>query len=129
MNRTGGSVVVGLMKAFTKLAAVAAATVLFVACSGSGADSTTVPADSGPDSEITIADFAFSGVESVNVGDTVEVTNNDSVSHTWTADDDTFDSGALATGDTFEFTFEEPGEYSFFCSFHPQMTGTITVEG
>jgi plastocyanin len=40
-----------------------------------------------------------------------------------------FDSGTLAQGETFEFTFEEAGEFDFFCSVHPDMTGTITVEG
>jgi plastocyanin len=31
-------------------------------------------------------------------------------------------------GDTFEFTFEEPGEYQYYCEPHLGMFGTITVE-
>jgi plastocyanin len=106
---------------------------LTTACSGDGSsgesdDGTTAPA-AGSDAEITIADFSFSGATSVSVGDTVEVTNNDTVGHTWTASDGTFDSGTLAEGASFDFTFDEAGEYDFMCSIHPQMTGTITVEG
>lgn len=96
---------------------------------------TTTPGDSstvagGATASISISDFSFSGPETVAVGTTVTVSNNDGVSHTWTSEDDVFDSEALGPGDTFEFTFDEPGEYPFFCSFHPgQMVGSITVEG
>lgn len=100
---------------------------VLAACSGSDAGSTTV-AESGGEAEISIADFDFSGPGTVSVGDTVTVTNEDAVGHTWTEVDGEFDSGNLAQGDSFEFTFEEPGEYEFFCSVHPEMTGTITVE-
>ncbi|HEX6300935.1 MAG TPA: cupredoxin family copper-binding protein [Acidimicrobiia bacterium] len=104
--------------------------VLIAACSASDTDSTSPPEGGGSaDSEITIADFAFSGADSVSVGDTVQVTNDDSVGHTWTAVDEAFHSGTLASGDSFEFTFEEAGEFDYFCQIHPQMTGTITVEG
>lgn len=86
-------------------------------------------ASGGSGAQITIAGFAFSGAETVSVGEEVTVRNDDGVAHTWTANDGPFDSGSIATGDTFSFTFDEPGEYSYFCAFHPQMTGTITVEG
>ena len=120
------------MRRLTLLIAIVLAGALITACSGSGSgsDSTTPPEDGGgAAAEITMADFAFSGVESVGVGDTVEVTNNDSVGHTWTAVDETFHSGTLASGDSFEFTFDEAGEFDYFCQIHPDMTGTITVEG
>jgi len=79
--------------------------------------------------EIVISGFAFTGVGTVAAGTTVVVRNDDSAQHTWTSVDDVFDSGVLAGGDTFSFTFDEPGEYAFFCEFHPSMTGTIVVEG
>lgn len=87
----------------------------------------TAPADG--EATITIADFAFAGVSEVSVGTTVVVTNTDDVQHTWTAVDGPFDSGALGPGDSFEFTFVEPGEFDYVCSFHPSMTGTIAVTG
>lgn len=111
------------------------------ACGGGSGGDTTTPDDAttagespttaagGSGADISIAGFAFSGPSSVPLGATVTVTNNDTVSHTWTSDDQVFDSGTLAVGDTFEFTFDEAGEYSYFCNFHSEMTGTITVEG
>jgi plastocyanin len=76
---------------------------------------------------ITIADFSFSGVTEVAVGTTVVVMNTDAAPHTWSAQDGTFDSGAIAPGETFEFTFTDAGEFAYFCNFHPSMTGTIVV--
>ncbi len=57
------------------------------------------------------------------------MTNTDGASHTWAAVDGSFDSGTLAEGDSFEFTFDEPGTFEYRCNFHPSMTGTITVTG
>lgn len=89
---------------------------------------TTTQADDGGPS-ITIENFDFSGADTVDVGTTVTATNQDGVAHTWTSDDGVWNSGSLSNGESFEFTFDEPGEYSYFCSIHPRMTGTITVEG
>ena len=42
--------------------------------------------------------------------------------------DGKFGSQRLATGQTFEFTFTEPGTYSYFCEIHPAtMTGEVRV--
>lgn len=38
-----------------------------------------------------------------------------------------FDSGNLASGDSFSWTPEEPGTYGYHCTYHSSMTGTITV--
>lgn len=91
-------------------------------------DTTGAPAD-GPAARISISDFSFGPAVTVSVGDTVEVTNNDAVPHTWTSTDGVFNSGSLESGARFSFTFEESGEYAFVCSIHPTMTGTVTVEG
>ena len=64
----------------------------------------------------------------VAVGDTVTWASVDSPDHTVTADDDSFDSGTLSNGDTFDHTFDEAGEYAYHCEIHSSMTGTITVE-
>jgi plastocyanin len=84
----------------------------------------------------------------VPAGTTVRWTNGEAISHTVTsgawgevnadtglrgtqAADGMFDH-ALAPmgseGDTFEFTFDEPGEYRYYCEPHLGMFGTITVE-
>ena len=53
--------------------------------------------------------------------------NDDSVPHTVTAREDTFDSGVLMSGESFSQTFAEPGTYDYFCAIHPSMTGTVVV--
>jgi plastocyanin len=115
--------------------AVFALGLLFTACSDDSGDddasSDTAAADgsSAGGTEVTIADFAFDpGDLTVSVGDTVTWTNDDDTDHTVTADDDSFDSDDVAGGETFEQTFDEAGDFSYHCSIHSQMTGTITVE-
>lgn len=79
---------------------------------------------------ITIADFAFGDPIEVAVGQPITITNNDGLGHTWTARDGAFDSGTIeGGGGTFEFAFDHAGEFEFFCTIHPSMTGSITVEG
>ncbi len=38
-----------------------------------------------------------------------------------------FDSGPIAPAGTFSFTFTAPGEYHYYCVYHPWMTGTVVV--
>ncbi len=64
----------------------------------------------------------------INVGDTVTWRNTDDVPHTSTSDDGVWDSGALAAGEEFSFTFEEAGTFPYFCEFHPGMEGTVVVQ-
>lgn len=79
--------------------------------------------------EIVIEDFTFVGDQQVPVGGTVVVTNTDAASHTWSAADGSFDSGTLAEGESFEYTFDESGTFEYRCDIHPTMTGTIEVTG
>ena len=79
---------------------------------------------------ITISNFSFGTPRTVKVGEEVTVQNEDAIGHTWTSDDDVFDSGTITSGNPFTFTFDAAGEYTFFCKIHPtQMMGSITVEG
>jgi plastocyanin len=80
---------------------------------------------------VTIDDFEFMPAElTVQAGEEVAVTNEDTAAHTLSADDGAdFDTGAIeADGDEGSFTVEEPGTYPFICEFHPTMTGTLTAE-
>jgi plastocyanin len=61
-------------------------------------------------------------------GNIVSWTNDDSTEHTVTADDGSFDSGPISSGDTFDNTFDEPGDFGYHCSIHPFMTGVVIVE-
>jgi YVTN family beta-propeller protein len=79
---------------------------------------------------ISIANFAFGpSTLTVKAGDEVTFTNNDSVTHTSTSADGTWDSGPLAPGKSYKVTLSTPGTYSFHCSIHPFMTGTVVVQG
>ncbi len=66
----------------------------------------------------------------VSVGTTITWVNRDSASHTSTATVGSalrWNSRRLRTGESFTFTFNEPGTYPYRCSIHPSMTGTVTV--
>jgi len=66
-------------------------------------------------------------VQMVPLGATVTWTNNDNMAHTVTAADGSFDSGMIAPGDTFSFTFDKPGDFDYACTPHPWMKGRISV--
>ena len=77
---------------------------------------------------VTIANFTFEPqVLTVKAGTTVTFENDDDIPHQVVATGGAFRSKALDTGDTYAFTFTEPGEIAYFCSLHPHMQGTITV--
>ena len=70
---------------------------------------------------------------SINVGDTVVWSNDDSAAHTVTSGtpsegpDGVFDSSIFMSATTFEQTFSELGNYDYFCMVHPWMVGQIQV--
>jgi plastocyanin len=74
----------------------------------------------------------------VKAGDTIAVENGDSTPHTVTNGKDAtdpnmgklFDTSIINAGDSSEIvtTDLKPGEYPFFCSVHPYMTGSMTVQ-
>jgi plastocyanin len=64
----------------------------------------------------------------VTVGTAVTWTNTGAVAYTVTSDDGaSFDSGTLDPQATFSFTPERAGKFIYHCTFHPWMTGTLTV--
>jgi plastocyanin len=78
--------------------------------------------------KVTIDNFTFSPAEvKVKVGDTVTWTNHDDIPHT-AVSAGKFRSKTMDTDDTFSFTFTSAGDYKYFCSLHPHMTGMIKVE-
>ena len=77
---------------------------------------------------VTIDNFTFSPNElTVKVGDTVTWTNHDDIPHT-VVSAGKFRSKAMDTDNAFSFTFTSAGDYKYFCSLHPHMTGLIKVE-
>jgi len=69
----------------------------------------------------------------INAGDTVEWINVDTAAHTVTGGSPSdgpsgvFDSSLLMADATYAFTFEETGNYDYFCMVHPWMVGSVTV--
>jgi plastocyanin len=62
------------------------------------------------------------------VGATITWTNTGAVAHTVTADAGaSFDSGNLDPQATFSFTPDTSGTFAYHCTFHPWMTGNLTV--
>jgi len=78
---------------------------------------------------VSIQNFSYiPGTITIAPGETITWTNNEAnVPHTVTSDGGAFDSGRLAPGATFSFTFTTPGTYTYHCTIHPFMHGTVVV--
>ncbi len=100
-----------------------------------------VPAAAQSTVDVEIQDSSFAPADvTVEVGDTVTWTQASGLPHSVTADDGSFDSSpdcaggseCLGDGDVFSHTFDEPGEYAYYCRVHGApggvgMSGVITV--
>ncbi len=87
-----------------------------------------VKAHSARDPGVAIADFSFSpGSLTIHAGDTVTWSNNGPAAHTATASNGSFNTGTLAKGASASHTFSTAGTFSYFCTIHPFMHGTIVV--
>jgi FtsP/CotA-like multicopper oxidase with cupredoxin domain/plastocyanin len=87
---------------------------------------------SGVGNQIIMLDNRFLPASlTVSAGTTVVWSNNGDNLHTSTSFNGLWDSSVLQHGQTFQFTFGQPGTYRFLCSQHfiEGMTGTITVTG
>ena len=90
---------------------------------------TVTRAAPAPAAAVTIDNFTFkNAVVTVKPGTTVTWTNGDEIPHTVVSKDGLFKSKVLDTGDKFSFTFTKPGQFGYYCSIHPHMTGTVLVK-
>lgn len=64
----------------------------------------------------------------VKKGTTVTWVNNDDIAHNVYEMNDLFRSEDMVQGSSFSYTFDQPGTYSYVCSFHPSMEATVIVE-
>ncbi len=132
---------VSITLAICTIAAVAAVAALFLpargASSATPAPAPTEEADGigqvtpgeAPVQTVSIQNFSFGGATTVSPGEQITVSNVDSAPHTMTANDGSFDTGILNSGSTATLTMPTtPGTYQFFCSLHPSMVSTITVQ-
>ena len=75
---------------------------------------------------VTIQNFSFNPATlTIKVGTTVTWTNADPMPHQIKSN--TFNSAALNSGETFQFTFSSVGSYDYSCAIHPSMKGKIIV--
>jgi plastocyanin len=78
---------------------------------------------------VDISKFAFTPKEiTVAPGTKVTWTNHDETPHTVTASDKSFGSKGLDTDDRFEHVFASEGDFAYFCTVHPFMTGVVHVK-
>jgi plastocyanin len=121
-------------------AVIAGAIVAMYVLSGSanmgveGSGNAQEPATPIPDNSTVVKIVANAGSNSfspnpvkVKVGETMTWINDDSGIHTVTSKDGVFDSGMMGKGQSFSFTFDKAGEYSYHCEPHPSMVGTVVV--
>ncbi|HLU34478.1 MAG TPA: multicopper oxidase domain-containing protein [Thermomicrobiales bacterium] len=92
------------------------------------------PADTassdGDGAQVTLVDDRFDPVElTVVQGTTVTWTNKGANFHSLKAYDGSFDSGKLAPGESYSYTFDQPGLFPYICSHHglQGMIGQVVV--
>ncbi len=93
------------------------------------------PADNAARVYVSIQNFAFNpATTTIKAGTAVTWVNNDGVEHQIGPDQASRNAGlngpaspVLAQGDTYSFTFDTPGTYSYQCMIHPSMTGKVIV--
>jgi plastocyanin len=86
----------------------------------------------GKEHRVEIVDVKYKPAKiKVKKGDKVIWTNADDRDHTVMARDDkkkpAFNSGKIAAGEKFEFTFEKAGKFEYGCDYHPRMKGVVEV--
>jgi len=91
---------------------------------------TETPQTSSTDITINIKNFAFSpSTIIIKAGTKVTWINTDSVPHTITSDSGSLlNSQQLTSGQSFSFTFNDPGSVNYHCAIHPTMKGSVVVE-
>lgn len=87
---------------------------------------------SRPGCEITDSCYVPS-IITISKGEEVTWSNEDAAFHSVTSGSyeqptDLFDSGYMDPGQKFTVSFENIGEYDFFCTLHPWMKGKVIVE-
>jgi 3',5'-cyclic-AMP phosphodiesterase len=93
-------------------------------------DSSLADAPADGATAVNIDNFSFSPAAlTVRRGTSITWTNHDDIPHNIVATNKAFASPVLDTDDKFTHQFAEPGEYGYYCSIHPKMTGRLVVTG
>lgn len=79
---------------------------------------------------VSIGDNYFEpATAAIESGDSVTWTNIGTVPHTVTAENGLFDSGVLDPGESYTVDFDGQGNVAYYCTLHPEMTGSLAVGG
>ena len=96
--------------------------------SAAGANAAAPSGDAVRSQKVEIVDYAYDpDPVTIEEGGKVIWHNEDSVAHTATAEDGSFDTGTIEEGKIKSETFKQAGTYEYICSIHPTMHGTIEV--
>jgi plastocyanin len=88
----------------------------------------TTPAPAAETIRVTIDKLNFAPAQvSAHVGDTIEWVSSDFVAHTATARNKDWDVAIPPKG-TGRVMLQHAGDVDYFCRYHPNMTGKISVE-
>ncbi len=124
----------GALAGVAVVAVVVLGVSLGTASSGSSSGGTTATGGGGPVVKITIKNFKFTPANpDVQPGERIEITNEDSVTHTLTAgpspkDKNVFNTGDVGPGQTKMVNAPaKAGMYPFYCTIHTFMTGILIV--
>ena len=116
--------------------------ILTVSIGCGGSSSTTLPSSPSPTPSpsgqtatvsivagartLTTSAYAPNPID-VMAGTTITWMNNDTIAHDATANDGSWGSGTLAAGAQFSRVFSTAGTFTYHCTIHPGMVGTVTV--
>ncbi|HWM53937.1 MAG TPA: cupredoxin family copper-binding protein [Solirubrobacterales bacterium] len=93
-----------------------------------GANAPAPSGDAVRAEKVEIVEFIYEpDPVTIEAGGKVTWINRDSAPHTATADDGSFDTGALEEGKLGSESFKDAGSYPYFCEIHPDMRGTVEV--
>jgi plastocyanin len=111
---------------------------MLAACGGTSSGAygggTSTGVNGGGTAQVVMKNISFQPSQiTVATGTTVTWTNEDSVAHTVTSGTrgnptGLFDSGDIAGGGTFSYTFDQPGTYDYYCRIHQGMNGQVIVQ-
>ena len=76
---------------------------------------------------IRLVKFSPETIE-VKTGQTVEWANNDLTPHTVTSQGTKYLSGSIDAGASWRHTFTQAGRFPYYCTFHPEMKGSVIVK-
>ena len=116
-------------KAMAKKDAASGQSAGATAPSDAAATSITVDMAKGTGSNTECGDQCFiPNVVKVAKGGSITWTNSDSIQHTATASDGSFDTGFVSGAQSSSVTFNTAGSYDYICQLHLWMKGTVVVE-